>query len=71
MKKIIKITRIKEHKDGRATFTLEYGKEIKKVVRNYYNKKRATKKLVATFVKEAIDRYIDNEEIKELERGIK
>ncbi len=52
---MIKITKIKEYKDGSATLYLEYNSIIlHPLLRRVYNKKRITKKLVKKFVSDSL-----------------
>lgn len=49
-----------EHEDGSATLTVEYDKEFRAALRDIYNRKRCTKKLVKKFVMDGIDNAIEN-----------
>lgn len=58
----ILITDIKERKDGSASAILHYDKEAGKFIRERYNVKRITKKVLQKLVNEAIEGYLEKEE---------
>ena len=70
----IKVTKIKENKDGSANITFVYDKMFANLVKEHYGKKRLSKKMITKYVKEAMEYTIlqhSDELLKELERGIK
>ena len=71
---MIRVTRVKERKDGSATIEFTYTKDFAKIVRNYYGKKRISKKLIQKFVREGLINYANEHskvDIKDLELGNK
>ncbi len=70
---LIRVTRIKEKKNGKTLIEFEYKKEFANLLKKYYNKKRITKKMIRRFVREGLMNYIKyyREDIKDLEMGIK
>ena len=59
---LIKIGEVKEHKDGSATVTVEYGKDFENLIKKVYNKKRVTKKLVEKVVNDGLRNYLKSQE---------
>ena len=58
---IITLKRVKEHKDGSATFDMEYNsRKLHPIVRGCYGKKRCSKRMVRTFILEGLRNYVDN-----------
>jgi len=47
---IIKFEKITEHKDGSATYSLQYTKDFNVMVRNYFKKKRCSSKMIKKFI---------------------
>ena len=71
---MIRITRVKERKDGSATIEFTYTKDFAETVRKYYNKKRVTKKMIQKFVRQSLINYANEHSRdcpKDLEKGIK
>ena len=56
----IQVIKLKEHKDGSATYTLEYDNKFKTSVKNCLGTKRITKKQITQFIKEALNNVIKN-----------
>lgn len=50
----IKLIRVKEHKDGSATYELEYDSKFKKSLKKSLGIKRLTKKKVAKVITEGL-----------------
>lgn len=57
----ILITILQEQKDGSADAVLNYDKEAGKFIRERYNVKRITKKVLQKLVNEAIEGYLEKE----------
>ena len=51
---LIRITRVKKRSDGSAIIEFTYDKDFDKMVKNYYNKKKVTKKMIQKFVREGL-----------------
>jgi len=65
---IIKLKKVKEHKDGSATFDVDYNKTIMyKMIKKYYGVKRVNKKLVRKFLLKGFTTYAN---LKRAEHGI-
>ena len=60
----IEILNIIENSDGSATLEIEYPVEFRNIVRNYYNRKRCTDKLIEKFIIEGLENYINKYEVK-------
>lgn len=56
----VKVTKIKENKDGSATVYLEYDKEVENLIKKETGKKKLTKKICQDFFLEAFKRSIKN-----------
>ena len=57
------ILNITDLPNGGATIDIEITQELRNLVKNYYNRKRCTNKLLSTFVNEGITNYLKNNEI--------
>ena len=57
----IRVTKIKNMKDGSAKIDFEYGSDFKKAVKGYYNLRKVTKSAINAFIKEALVNYLANE----------
>ncbi len=75
---MIRVTMVKERRDGSGVMEFTYDRTFAEKVKNIYGKKRATrksiKKLLKKFIKEALDNKINEESktnIKDLELGVK
>jgi len=71
---MIRVTMVKEKKNGGATIEFEYTNTFAEIIRTYYGKKRVTKKLIQKFVREGLTNYANEHskaDIKDLELGIK
>jgi hypothetical protein len=57
----LKISQIKENKDGSFLYNVEYSKEFEELVLNYYKKKKLTKKLLERAISEGYTNYLKRE----------
>jgi len=55
---MIYINKVTEHKDGSATIDWGYNEEYCKLVRDYYKKKRCSKKMAKEFFRKTINNTI-------------
>jgi len=53
----LRIIQVIEQPDGSALVDIEYDKNFTKVLREHYNRKRCTKKLIERAIKEGIENY--------------
>ncbi len=71
---MIRVTRVKERKDGSATIEFTYTKAFAEIVKKYYGKKRISKKLIRKFVREGLINHANEHskiKVKDLELGVK
>jgi hypothetical protein len=71
---LIRVTRVKKRPDGSAIIEFTYDKVFDKIVKNYYNKKKVTKKLIQKFIREGLINYANAHskgKVKDLQFGVK
>jgi len=55
------IRKIKENKNGSATYEVDYDKEVSNFIKDHYNRKRISDKLIEKFVIEGLENYLKKE----------
>jgi hypothetical protein len=53
------IRKLKNHKDGSETWLIDYDKKLEKIVKNYYNMKRVSKKAIEKFILCELRNYLN------------
>ena len=55
----IKVENIKDNEDGSCDLEISYGKDFEELVKQQYNRKRVTKKLIKKAVIDGLTNYIE------------